>query len=85
MALSTQDKIYGEIAYSGITLPNGSTLRFTSLADVEKYVSANGDFPGNSTIIGGNGQTYAQLVTQYQNAAQAQIAASNNKIGRAHV
>lgn len=78
MALSTQEKIYGQIAYSGIQLPDGSKLTFASTQDVASYVAKNGDFPANSIIIGSGGQTYAQTVTQFQNVATAQTAASSN-------
>ena len=44
MALSVQDKIYGYIAYSGIKLPDGTSLRFNNTQEVANYVAVNGEF-----------------------------------------
>ena len=71
MALSVQEKIYGEIAYSGITLPDGTTLNFSTAEAVATYVSTHGNFPGDSTVRGSGGQTYAQLVSLYQSVNNA--------------
>ena len=78
MALSATDKLYGVIAYGGITLPDGSNLRFSDPSAVANYISKNGEFPGNSIIGGTGGQTYAQATLQFQNASVAADLASSN-------
>ena len=74
MALSVQDKIYGYIAYSGIKLPDGTSLRFNNTQEVANYVAANGEFPAGATV---GGQPYSQVITDYQNADAAQKTAGS--------
>ena len=68
MALSVQDKIYGYIAYSGIKLPDGTSLRFNNTQEVATYVAANGEFPAGATV---GGQPYSQVITDNQTGEQS--------------
>ena len=74
MALSVTDKIYGEIAFSGITLPNGDRMTFSDPSMVARYIKNNGDFPADSSI---GGKSYASVTASYQAADAASSAASS--------
>lgn len=64
------DKVYGEIAYSGITLPDGSELKFSAVSAVRSWISNHGDFPLDSKI---GDKTYKQMLDMYS-AAEASAA-----------
>lgn len=72
------DRTYAEIAYNGITTPDGENFTFSGGAEsVRKWIISRGDFPRSSIIGGGVGEYRATLVRFHDEEVAKQAAKSN--------